>query len=307
MAKRIGWVVTLLAVLSGCAGGGGGGSTYSARGPEGAPPAEPAAPSNAKSAPQAGFPSAEAQASAPSADSAPSQPGQAGRAEAPRPQSRPGLGTEWGEARKSEVRDVSFVRSDANRPFAVATLHYNDRAGVDAMISFKERQGRTFRELPTANGMISVSLRDGSGDPLEAIRFGERTLVIGQAGERYTIVLQNRSAHRFEAVGTVDGLDVVNGQPGALDHRGYVLNPHATLEIEGFRQSASQVATFRFGRVADSYAAQTGTARNVGVIGVAFFSERGDSFVDDRELRLRDSANPFPAADPRFAKPPPGR
>ena len=59
--------------------------------------------------------------------------------------------------------------------------------------------------------------------------------------------------------------------------------------------------------MSDSYAAQTGSARNVGVIGVAFFSERGDSFNDDRDTRLRDTANPFPASDPRYAQPPPRR
>jgi hypothetical protein len=46
-----------------------------------------------------------------------------------------------------------------------------------------------------------------------------------------------------------------------------------------------------------------GSARNVGVIGVAFFAERGDSFVDPSETRLRDRASPFPA-DPHFAQPP---
>lgn len=301
MRKHSAWVLAILTMLTGCGGGAGYGSR---------PPSE--APSSAKSPSYAAEASADGPSgAAPSAPPAPAEfggaRGSADRPSQPSPQSRPGLGTEWGEARRSEVRDVAFVRSDASRPFALATIHYNDRAGVDALISLDERRGRTFREVPAGNGMISVSIRDGSGDPLEAVRFGERTYVIGQAGERYTIVLRNRTGHRFEAVGTVDGLDVVNGQPGSLDHRGYVLNPHATLEIEGFRQSATQVATFRFGRVADSYAAQTGTARNVGVIGVAFFSERGDSFSDDRDTRLRDTANPFPASDPRFAKPPPGR
>jgi hypothetical protein len=79
--------------------------------------------------------------------------------------------------------------------------------------------------------------------------------------------------------------------------------PYATLEIDGFRQSHDAVAAFRFARVADSYAAQTGDARNVGVIGIAFFSERGDTYSDD-ELRTRDTANPFPGSDPRFARPP---
>src|SRR5207244_4524638 len=35
----------------------------------------------------------------------------------PRPQERPGLGTEWGESRTSRVHDVTFVRGDADRPF----------------------------------------------------------------------------------------------------------------------------------------------------------------------------------------------
>jgi hypothetical protein len=42
------------------------------------------------------------------------------------------------------------------------------------------------------------------------------------------------------------------------------------------------------------------------VIGVAFFAERGDSFIpyDPNELRTRDTASPFPGGDSRFAQPP---
>src|SRR5262249_14232023 len=36
------------------------------------------------------------------------------RAPDPRPQDRPGLGTEFGETRTSRVRDVTFVRADAD-------------------------------------------------------------------------------------------------------------------------------------------------------------------------------------------------
>jgi hypothetical protein len=59
-----------------------------------------------------------------------------------------------------------------------------------------------------------------------------------------------------------------------VNKRGYILAPYGEVDIEGFRTSVSQVATFRFAAVADSYAAKTGDARNVGVIGVAFFPER---------------------------------
>lgn len=222
----------------------------------------------------------------------------------PAPDSRPGLGTEWGETRTSRVHDVTFVR-DSSRPFALATLHYNDKKGVDALANL-HAQRETRRDVSAGGGAISVSIRDASGNPLEAIHVGDRTMVVGQAGQRYSIVLTNHTKHRFESVVTVDGLDVVNGKAGSMENRGYVLLPFATLEIEGFRQSAAAVAAFRFAAVGESYAAAVGSARNVGVIGVAFFSERGDSFVDQQDLRMRDSASPFPA-DPRFAPPPPRR
>jgi hypothetical protein len=222
----------------------------------------------------------------------------------PSPDSRPGLGTEWGETRTSRVHDVTFVR-DSGRPFALATMHYNDKKGVDALAAV-HAQRETRRDVSTGGGAISVSIRDASGNALEALHVGDRTMVVGQAGQRYSIVLTNHTKHRFESVVTVDGLDVVNGKTGSMENRGYVLLPFATLEIEGFRQSAAAVAAFRFAAVGESYAAAVGQARNVGVIGVAFFSERGDSFVDQQDLRMRDSATPFPA-DPRFAPPPPRR
>ena len=241
---------------------------------------------------------------APMAPPAPTMgPGGDARSEAPPAQQRPGLGTEWGETRDSRVHDVAFYRADGDRPFAIAALHYNDRAGVDALARHHGNTGPAFREYSARGGAITISVRNAYGNPLEAFHVGDRTYVVGTAGERYSIVLVNHTGHRFEAVGTVDGLDVINGRPGDLSYRGYVLMPYATLEIDGFRQSQAAVAAFRFGRVSDSYAAQTGDARNVGVIGLAFFSERGDAYSED-ELRTRDTASPFPGSDPRYARPP---
>jgi hypothetical protein len=225
-------------------------------------------------------------------------------AQAPRhPVERPGLGTEWGETRSSPVQDVTFFRADPYRPFAMATLHYDDREGVEALVRSRGAGGGRLREVAARGGAITISLRGDYGEPLEATHVGDRTYVVGQAGGRYSIVLTNHTPHRFEAVASVDGLDVINGSAAGIQNRGYVLGPYGTLMIDGFRQSHEAVAAFRFGRVADSYAAQTGSARNVGVIGVAFFAERGDSYDDD-EVRLRQTANPFPASDPRFARPP---
>ncbi len=306
--KRFWLWVLLAAVLAGCGGsvkgaksapsGGAAPGTY-AEG-AGAPAAEmaPPATSSASDAPSGGFQAPEP--AAPSATTAPRT------AEAERSRERPGLGTEWGEQLSSHVHDVAFERANGDHPFAMATLFYNDRAGVEAMASYRASRGARFREASAAGGAITVSIHDGTGEPLEAMNVGDRTYVIGQAGDRYTIVLTNHTNHRFEAVGTVDGLDVINGQPGSMQNRGYLLMPFATLEIEGFRQSQDAVAAFRFSKVSDSYAAQMGKARNIGVIGVAFFSEMGDDFSPwtRDELERRDTANPFPGSDLRFARPP---
>ena len=302
------WIfVCLVLFLAGCGSGGGLGASKS---PQAQAPGDSAGyaggaqPGSAEMSVQEGAKSASPPApqSAPrggaSADSSsrsrPSEP-------SPAPSQRPGLGTEFGEARTSRVHDVAFVR-EAGRPFAVAALNYNDRKGVDALASNAARR-ETGRSVSSGGGAVTISIKDSNGDALEAVHVGDRTFVVGLAGQRYSIVLQNHTSHRFEAVGTVDGLDVINGKPGTFDNRGYVLMPFATLEIEGFRTSTSAVAAFRFAAVIDSYAAQTGSARNVGVIGIAFFGERGDSFVPESETRTRDTASPFPA-DPRFSAPP---
>jgi len=115
----------------------------------------------------------------------------------------------------------------------------------------------------------------------------------------------NQSANRFEAVVTVDGLDVIDGKPGALAKRGYLVAPFATVDIDGFRQSMDEVAAFRFGSVRGSYAGQKGNDRNVGVIGVAVFAERGATQPwTEREIGRRETADPFPG---RFAAPPVAR
>ena len=298
------WCLVVIFLLAGC--GGASSSSMKASSPSGG--------SASSAAPEMdNAPADVEQAPPPPATAAPTSESSGGRSSgatariepAPAPRERPGLGTEWGETRSSFVQDVTFDRADDTHPFAIASLHYNDLGGVTNLAAFHDAKAHSFHEVPAANGAISVSIVGENGSPLEAVHMSDRTYVIGEAGQRYSIQITNHTRHRFETVASVDGLDVMNGRPGTLANRGYVLMPFATLTIDGFRQSHDAVAAFRFSKVNDSYAAQTGSARNVGVIGVAFFTERGDSInpADLRDLELRDTAEPFPA-DPRFAQPP---
>jgi hypothetical protein len=113
------------------------------------------------------------------------------------------------------------------------------------------------------------------GAPAHAYLHQGETWVLGRLGERYTLRVHNRSDRRIEAVVSVDGRDVVDGKPAEFRRkRGYLVEAWGTVDIDGWRVSQREAAAFRFSRVADSYAARTGSARNVGVIGVAVFPER---------------------------------
>jgi len=119
---------------------------------------------------------------------------------------------------------------------------------------------------------VQVIREDGDTLPTYALK--DRFYVQGNAGDRYIIRVTNPTANRVEAVVTVDGLDVIDGDSGDLRKRGYVVPPYGDVRIEGFRTSQADVATFRFGSVNDSYAGKQGKARNVGVIAVAIFEEQ---------------------------------
>ncbi len=101
------------------------------------------------------------------------------------------------------------------------------------------------------------------------------TFVLGHLGDRYTIRVSNHTSRRVEAVVSVDGRDVIDGKPGDFARKsGYLVPAWGQVGIDGWRLSQAQAAAFRFSSVADSYAARMGSARNVGVIGVAIFPER---------------------------------
>ncbi len=243
--------------------------------------------------------SAEAKDDGPSASR--SAPKKSSRPLEPAPD-RPGLGTTWGETMSSRVSNAPFERASGN-PFSLTTIRYNDQMGISAMLRGSSPVAfRTEAAAVVGNGLLTVRLVDAGGSPLPTFATGGKNLAQGEVGQRYMIEVSNQSPNRFEAVVTVDGLDVIDGRPGALSKRGYLLQPFATVNIDGFRQNMDEVAAFRFGSVRGSYAAQKGSDRNVGVIGVAFFSERGASLPwTERELNRRESADPFPG---RFAAPP---
>lgn len=140
--------------------------------------------------------------------------------------------------------------------------------------------------------LAELSVVDRStGQTLPLYTHAGRTYVAGQPGHRYALTVRNRRGERLLAVMSVDGLNVLDGQPAAWGQTGYVFGPWQRYAVSGWRKSDAEVAAFEFTALPDSYAARTGRPANVGVIGVALFRERPAAPVAVAPAaRLRDEA-----------------
>lgn len=224
---------------------------------------------------------------------------------APSQTERPGLATGWGKQKASAITGQSFVRT-SSKPAGTDVIYYNNQQGIKAMATNLTR----VEGYQTAAGKLvewGVKGRSGFLDTYkegnEGILFTYpplgRRLVAGDAGSNYTIIVRNRSRSTLEIVASVDGLDVFDGKAASFSKRGYLVAPGKTLEIDGFRTSNDSVAAFTFSSVANSYAnLRHGDTRNVGVIGIAVFTQKGVdpwTWMPD-EIKTRDQAQPFAQA-----------
>lgn len=211
------------------------------------------------------------------------------------------LGTQWGEGRESRAYAVQAQRVEPQRD--ELQLAYSDERSI------RQALGQNLdaqRSLLLDQGKVELSVHDARDTPLTIYSsIGQNNYQLaGKEGERYVLVYTNRSSTPYEIITTVDGLDVLSGQPGSRSRNGYLLQAGAVLRIEGFRKSAEEVAAFRFSGKDKAYAANslTGDVRNIGVIGSVLYEVRP---VTPRQPAA-SSANPFPAdkGNGQYAPPP---
>jgi hypothetical protein len=210
---------------------------------------------------------------------------------------RPGLATSFGDSVNSPWNRQIFTR-ESHKPDGTGLVFYNNREGIDAMTGSKWKMSPV---ETVAGDKLEWGIKGGFGylPTYKTWTSDERRFVVGKQDSNYSIVLKNRCKSRLEIVLSVDGLDVIDGKPASFSKRGYVIAPDETLEVKGWRTSPDTVARFKFSTVAGSYAnLRHGDHRNVGVIGLAVFTEKG---VDPwtwmpREVNDRLDADPFAKA-----------
>ncbi len=211
------------------------------------------------------------------------------------PLERPGLGTGWGKDISSEVGFINFKRS-SNKPSGVASIYYNDKEGIKAMTNSWSYSGSGMQKA--ADGLVEWGVK-GSWGYLKNKHSKGKRFVTGNKDKNYALVVKNLSRTRLEIVFSVDGLDVMDGKPASIKRRGYIIPAGETLTVKGFRKSADAVAAFKFASVNSSYTQLSGTGtRNIGVIGMAVFTEAGrDPWKYGKtELNNRHNARAFAEA-----------
>lgn len=113
----------------------------------------------------------------------------------------------------------------------------------------------------------------GAPQPLYQ-RADGRCFVAGVPGTAYTVRVASVTGGRVEVVASVDGRHVLDDEP-ADPYRCRGLVASGAYEFKGWRVSASETRAFTFADPEASVAvAATGSASNVGVIGLAVHRER---------------------------------
>ena len=116
-----------------------------------------------------------------------------------------------------------------------------------------------------------------------------RYYVVGKPGNEYQVRVANRGRQEILSVVSVDGVNTVSGETANWSQTGYVLGGHQAFDIRGWRKSMDRIAAFYFTEHQNSYAARTGRAQNVGVIGVAVFRKKYEPPV-----RIARNREPLP-------------
>jgi hypothetical protein len=131
-----------------------------------------------------------------------------------------------------------------------------------------------------AGGIAEISIYDRSENrSLPVYSHEGRYYVAGKPGNEYQINVRNRQPGDVLAVISVDGVNAVSGETANWSQTGYVLSPHASFGIRGWRKSTQRIAAFYFTELENSYAARSGRPDHVGVIGVAVFRRKAESAV----------------------------
>jgi hypothetical protein len=96
-------------------------------------------------------------------------------------------------------------------------------------------------------------------------------------GEKYGIIIRNRTTERIGVVIAVDGRNIISGKQSNLQNNEmmYIVEAWGATRLDGWRTSQDQVNRFYFTDATDSYTIKTfGDSSALGVIAMAVYKEK---------------------------------
>jgi hypothetical protein len=112
-------------------------------------------------------------------------------------------------------------------------------------------------------------------------RHEDRLFIEAKTESEFEVELKNHTSDRVMAIISVDGLDVIKGEPANQESAGYIIPANDSIKIKGFRNDEDSVGAFKFTARGKSYSKEQGHGGNQGIIAVRFIEERHyTSFTD---------------------------
>ena len=175
-------------------------------------------------------------------------------------------GLEIEEPKDLAVVHVQDWEEDSDLFWDLTNIAFSHTACEAARSGKRQREKKQMRK-------IEVKVEDPHGKSLTGARHEGDLYVAGKKGSRYQIRVRNKTNQNVLVVLTVDGRNVISGEPGDHHDDGQVIGPRDSWVFKGWRTSNEEVAAFEFGNKSGSYSAQMGSPENVGIIGCAVFEE----------------------------------
>jgi len=134
--------------------------------------------------------------------------------------------------------------------------------------------------------VVSIKIVSDTGRTFQAIPHDDfwkgsthifKKYLVARKGEKYGIIIGNKSSDRIGVVIAVDGRNIISGRQSDLagNENMYIVNPHETVQYDGWRTSQDQIHRFYFTDETDSYTVKTfADASALGVIAVAVYKEK---------------------------------
>jgi hypothetical protein len=123
-------------------------------------------------------------------------------------------------------------------------------------------------------------------------------------GEKYGIIIRNRTSERVGVVIAVDGRNIISGKQSNLGNNEmmYIVNAWEATRLDGWRTSQDQVHRFFFTDAVDSYTVRTfADSSALGVIAVAAYKEKQQPRHQLKQKREAPAAGAAPEKESKNA------